>query len=201
MREEKEATTDNPQIKSVEDPDSYPDIIHQMYRQFLSLPIHKKISEFIAEQNPRWVTERRKEYLMDVMQKAVEQTFGEMDYFDGLNHRGRVLEAVLTSDKIKTLVAKIAKLQTEIYLLKKPTSNRITDDDIRRAREYPFEELYEFRHGMALCPFHDDHSPSFSLHNNKATCFGACGRTWDTIAFLMDYQGLSFVDAVRRLQR
>jgi len=166
----------------------------------LSDNIRQKILEHIAEYDPSWIADRRKEYLMGVMQEAVEQAFEEMDSFDDYLRRGRTFEAILTSHEIKTLVSQIAKLQTEIYLLKKPASNGITDDDIRRAKEYRFEDLYEFKRGMALCPFHNDRTPSLSLHNNRATCFGACGKTWDTIAFVMEREGLSFVDAVRRLQ-
>ena len=37
--------------------------------------------------------------------------------------------------------------------------------------------------GMALCPFHDDHHPSLSVHNGRYKCF-ACGAGGDIIDFV-----------------
>jgi DNA primase len=51
-----------------------------------------------------------------------------------------------------------------------------------------------------LCPFHDEKSPSFTVSPTKQFfhCFG-CGKSGDSIAFLMEYAGLSFVEAVTDL--
>jgi len=48
----------------------------------------------------------------------------------------------------------------------------------------------------ALCPFHDEKSPSFIVKSGDRHfhCFG-CGAHGDAIAFLMQHQGLSFTDA------
>lgn len=50
----------------------------------------------------------------------------------------------------------------------------------------------------ALCPFHDEKSPSFHIHKSKNNfkCFG-CGRSGNAIDFVMQHQGTSFVDAVK----
>lgn len=74
----------------------------------------------------------------------------------------------------------------------------ITDDMIQQAKAYPFEELLEFKRGYTKCPFHDDRTPSMSLKNNRIRCF-SCNKTWDTIAYVMDKEGLTFPEAVRRL--
>lgn len=52
----------------------------------------------------------------------------------------------------------------------------------------------------ALCPFHDEKSPSFMIQKGDTHyhCFG-CGAHGDAIAFLMDHQRLSFFDAVENL--
>ncbi|MBS0289019.1 MAG: DNA primase [Proteobacteria bacterium] len=52
----------------------------------------------------------------------------------------------------------------------------------------------------ACCPFHQEKTPSFTVSPTKQFyhCFG-CGMHGDVIRFLMDYQSLSFVDAVERL--
>ncbi|MCH9610630.1 MAG: DNA primase [Chlamydiales bacterium] len=52
----------------------------------------------------------------------------------------------------------------------------------------------------ALCPFHDEKSPSFTLKRGDSHyhCFG-CGAHGDAIAFLMQLQGLTFREAVEML--
>lgn len=53
---------------------------------------------------------------------------------------------------------------------------------------------------MACCPFHKEKSPSFSVSPSKQFyhCFG-CGAHGSAIGFLMEYQNLSFVEAVQYL--
>ncbi|RRD89704.1 DNA primase [Conchiformibius steedae] len=53
---------------------------------------------------------------------------------------------------------------------------------------------------MACCPFHKEKSPSFSVSPSKQFyhCFG-CGAHGSAIGFVMEYQGLGFVEAVRFL--
>ena len=53
---------------------------------------------------------------------------------------------------------------------------------------------------LACCPFHKEKSPSFTVSPSKQFyhCFG-CGAHGSAIGFVMEYQGLNFVDAVRLL--
>ena len=52
----------------------------------------------------------------------------------------------------------------------------------------------------ALCPFHDDHSPSFSVHPEKQIykCF-SCGESGNVITFVEKINGVSFEEAVKIL--
>ncbi|ODP35101.1 DNA primase [Pandoraea sp. ISTKB] len=52
----------------------------------------------------------------------------------------------------------------------------------------------------ALCPFHSEKSPSFTVSPTKQFyhCFG-CGAHGNAITFLRDYSGYGFVDAVKSL--
>lgn len=52
----------------------------------------------------------------------------------------------------------------------------------------------------ALCPFHTEKTPSFIVSRERQMfhCFG-CGKGGDVISFLMEYEGLSFVEALRKL--
>ena len=55
---------------------------------------------------------------------------------------------------------------------------------------------------QACCPFHDEKSPSFTVSPKKQFyhCFG-CGAHGSVIGFLMQYEGLEFLDAVEELAR
>ena len=52
----------------------------------------------------------------------------------------------------------------------------------------------------ALCPFHDDNSPSFSVHPDKQIykCF-SCGESGNVITFVEKYTGTTFVEALKIL--
>lgn len=59
----------------------------------------------------------------------------------------------------------------------------------KRGREY-----------LGLCPFHQEKTPSFTINESKGFyhCFG-CGAHGDIVKFLMDLEGLPFIEAVRKL--
>src|SRR6266566_3012210 len=54
----------------------------------------------------------------------------------------------------------------------------------------------------ACCPFHQEKSPSFTVSPDKQFyyCFG-CGAHGTVIGFLMEYERMSFVEAVEDLAR
>ncbi len=60
---------------------------------------------------------------------------------------------------------------------------------VKRGREY-----------TGLCPFHHEKTPSFTINESKGFyhCFG-CGAHGDIIKFVMDSEGLPFIDAVKKL--
>ena len=53
---------------------------------------------------------------------------------------------------------------------------------------------------MGLCPFHNEKSPSFTVSPTKQFyhCFG-CGAHGTAIGFLMEYSGMSYVEAIKDL--
>lgn len=53
---------------------------------------------------------------------------------------------------------------------------------------------------LGLCPFHNEKSPSFTVSPAKEIykCFG-CGRSGNSISFLMDHEKYSYVEALRWL--
>lgn len=54
----------------------------------------------------------------------------------------------------------------------------------------------------ACCPFHNEKSPSFTVSPTKQFyhCFG-CGAHGTAIGFMMEYQGLSFVESIHELAK
>lgn len=53
---------------------------------------------------------------------------------------------------------------------------------------------------FGVCPFHDDHSPSMSVSREKQiyTCF-TCKASGNVISFVMDYENVSYLEALRIL--
>ena len=53
---------------------------------------------------------------------------------------------------------------------------------------------------FGLCPFHDDHSPSLSVSEEKQiyTCF-VCGASGNAYSFLMNYENITFMEAVQKI--
>ena len=55
---------------------------------------------------------------------------------------------------------------------------------------------------QGLCPFHNEKSPSFTVSASKQFyhCFG-CGAHGSALGFLMEHNGLTFVEAINDLAR
>src|SRR6478672_6060774 len=53
---------------------------------------------------------------------------------------------------------------------------------------------------LGLCPFHNEKTPSFTVSPSKEIykCFG-CGRSGNSISFLMEHEKYSYVEALRWL--
>ena len=53
---------------------------------------------------------------------------------------------------------------------------------------------------LACCPFHDEKTPSFTVSPSKQFyhCFG-CGEHGSAISFLIEYEGLTFIEAINEL--
>lgn len=53
-----------------------------------------------------------------------------------------------------------------------------------------------------LCPFHNDHSPSFYVSPNRGTCkCFVCGEGGDSVGFVMKHEQLTYPEALRWLAR
>jgi len=53
---------------------------------------------------------------------------------------------------------------------------------------------------FGICPFHDDHTPSMSVSEEKQiyTCF-VCGMSGNVFSFVKDYENITFMEAVKKI--
>lgn len=165
--------------------------------------VRESIKELKTEYPEDFRRSARVEYLKGRMENLIEKSFYLLADYERLTGTDDIDSRLFVGAQLLGGIKTIGKLQDEIIHIRKPRTVRkddITDEDIRRAREYPFDELIEVnRNKMAVCPFHEDRDPSFSVKNNYGYCFG-CGWKGDTLAFLMAKEGINFIEAVRRLR-
>lgn len=65
-------------------------------------------------------------------------------------------------------------------------------------RQLIAEDL-ELKNNKAKCPFHQEKTASFVVHEKFYKCFG-CGASGDVFTWLIQYKGFNFHDAVAHLQ-
>jgi DNA primase len=55
---------------------------------------------------------------------------------------------------------------------------------------------------IGLCPFHEDHKPSLTVYPDRSTfhCYG-CGAHGDALSFLREVEGLTFRQALQKLEQ
>ncbi len=75
--------------------------------------------------------------------------------------------------------------------------------DIEKLRSLQCEGVaqrlgFKIEHHKALCPFHDDHTPSLTFKKNKFKCW-SCGESGDSISLVEKVLGKNFIDACRWL--
>ena len=79
--------------------------------------------------------------------------------------------------------------------------NEVTPEMIERARTTPIENLINIGRAGICCLWHDEKTASMKLtKRNKLRCYGACGKSFDSIDVYRQIHGVSFHEAVRSLQ-
>ena len=53
--------------------------------------------------------------------------------------------------------------------------------------------------GRYLCPFHSDKHPSMTIKGDLIRCWSCMGKSMNVIDFVMQYEGVNFLDAIKRL--
>jgi hypothetical protein len=162
----------------------------------------KTIREMIAEADPKFVRTCRTEYLKSLMSDAIVDTWQLLArYEEAVRKDTASINRLCLGERIHEKASEVVSLQGKIIAMSHPErKGQITDEMIKRAKEHPFQELLEFRRNMARCPFHEDRTPSMYLYakDNRVHCF-SCHRNLDTIGFVAERDGLTFVEAVKCL--
>ncbi len=94
-------------------------------------------------------------------------------------------------------------MRSQLIMISKPTIQKITEE--ARVEDVVGEFVTLKRRGanlLGLCPFHNEKTPSFNVNpaRNIYKCFG-CGKAGGPLQFLMDYQQLTYPDALRYLAK
>jgi len=87
--------------------------------------------------------------------------------------------------------------RNSFFLSNKPKGNL----NVERAKEFPIDELIEFRKNIGKCLWCDDCDGDdlyYYRKTNRVYCF-ACNKSADSIDVCMKLTGFSFVDAVKKL--
>ena len=116
---------------------------------------------------------------------------------DKNNLRIEAIKAQLIDSKTNPDKHDVPKLLREVKILR-GIESKVTPQMIERAREYPITDLIESKRDTAICPFHNERTPSLYLKNNFYHCFG-CGANGDTIKLVMHTKGFTFRQAVEYL--
>jgi hypothetical protein len=164
--------------------------------------VNHKIRELIQETDYRWSRDRRRHFLKDVVGKLSGELGGAYKaYQDSFDNDESYDNRVILSCLIDDLNEVKAKHDREIRALSAPGDRSRVDLSVKieQAKQRQFSDFIELdRHHKALCPFHEDRNPSFSVRETKGHCFG-CGWHGDIIDFIQEREGLSFPEAVKLL--
>ena len=147
---------------------------------------------YYSQELPK-VREQMKEFIKEEKEFVIEcRERGKKELQESFNKKCKVLEKKL--EHFGNIEEKKV-LYEEIEKLNKRLNSDISEEEIEKAKNYPFENLIESKKGFALCPFHDDHHPSFYIKNNYGYCF-SCGKSVDTIQFIIETKNITFKEAV-----
>ena len=126
----------------------------------------------------------------------------EIAFYD--DYEGDVLSEHFSLRQYSFLSEERAKIKQELRGIKNVTIRKpgITDEMIEQARNYPVDKLIEFIRGNAIAFCHNDKRPSMfhGTRTNTAQC-PVCGKSFDSIAILMERDNMDFKTAVLTLCR
>lgn len=103
--------------------------------------------------------------------------------------------------KVKKIMFNLSFLEEK----KVPLGSGVKEEDVVQAKQVPIVSFFSkiHRHGkmaVAICPFHTDKTPSFTIYLNQNTfwCY-SCAYGGTVIDFVMKQQNIDFLPAVKFL--
>ncbi len=180
------------------------------WRRKIDLPqVRRQVQEHISEMG------REGQYirllaLLDQLMDAKEDLFWRFKRYEANAAAGRpYVERAIIAAFIPEHERNVEKIRREVDYLrgvlfrpdrKRTNGDRLTDEQIERARVHPISDLIEVRHNLARCisGTHQDKNPSMDCRNNFAYCH-ACGFHADAIGVYQKLHGATFRDAVKIL--
>lgn len=165
------------------------------------LEIFPEARVILPDKIREWDTERKR--LIGIAKRALHRSTSENAIETRLTLQVSILPRINEAEgHIKRLRHLIA------YRPGNPVRGRITEADIERAREVPIASLISSKirrtgkTSTTNCPLHNERSPSFVIYHetNSCWCFG-CQQGGDSIALVQLLNNLSFIEAVKYLNR
>ena len=158
--------------------------IDELQKEWQASKLSKEEREKLFDVSPEQRFELRRIFL--------EQRYEEITraYFEALQKKHDVKK--LLKEKFHR------KIEYEIFIYRPQDDRTISEHEISLARQHPITDFISHKRFFAICPFHNEKTPSLYLKNNFAYCFG-CNWKGDTIAFVMKIKGLTFPQAVKYL--
>lgn len=144
-----------------------------------------------------WAISRRKEYLNQRIVELKDEQRSVLQAFSGNNELNRFL----LLDSMRFIDKEIKRYESELKFKNSRNGNRITQNDIERAKQYPIENLLQnIRNNKINCisGSHADKHPSMDVKNNFAYCY-SCGFHGDAIGVYMKINSVDFITAVKAL--
>lgn len=150
----------------------------------------------------RKIREYKKDHERDTykfdMANRIEDAFYRLALVEHYTAKGKTLDRLIAGEMLKGDIAEILRLQGKIIVMRNPKQYSVSDEEVEKARNYPIEELAQLKGDFGCCPFHGDKNPSMHKLDNRVHCF-SCHKTWDTIDYVRELEGLQFGEAVKYL--
>jgi hypothetical protein len=164
------------------------------------------LSEYKKEFPKAWADSCRRVYVKDTITLGIlDAWFWIAKYELSVERKEEPTNQVYIKEKLDETLGNIRKMLKVLYwrerLPIRGSKGTLTRSDIQTARGYDFKLLLpDLHNNQCLCPFHNDTQPSmvYNYKRNVVRCF-SCNKSWDTIQYVMDKEGLTFPQAVRKL--
>ena len=151
--------------------------------------------------------EKKEWYLLGMIQEGIRNILSLRRKIQKMNENDHYLVVI---HELNELLERLSHLETIVYtnsgislgeFLTQCNQTSITHL-VYTNNQHPKIRLYSTDSYMFLCQFHRENTPSLGVteHVGCGYCFG-CGKSFNTVQYLMEYENLSYQEAVQILAR